>query len=49
LIKFSPYKKQNPDADTSQLEKEIDQLIYNLYDMTQEEIQVIEGSLDEQK
>jgi len=42
-------KKQNPDADTSQLEKEIDQLIYNLYDMTQEEIQVIEGSLDEQK
>jgi len=35
-------KKQNPDADTSHLEREIDQLVYKLYDLTDEEIKIIE-------
>jgi len=35
-------KKQNPEADTSQLEKEIDRLVYELYDLTDEEIKIIE-------
>jgi adenine-specific DNA-methyltransferase len=29
-------KKQNPDADTSNLEHQIDQLVYKLYDLTEE-------------
>ncbi|HDP76213.1 MAG TPA: hypothetical protein ENN49_10200 [Bacteroidales bacterium] len=36
-------KKQNPEADTRQREKEIDQLVYKLYDLTEEEIKIIEG------
>ncbi len=36
-------KKQNPHADTSQLEREIDQLVYKLYGLTEEEIKIIEG------
>jgi len=37
-------KKQNPDEDTSHLEKQIDQLVYKLYDLTEEEIKIIEGA-----
>jgi type II restriction/modification system DNA methylase subunit YeeA len=37
-------KKQNPEADTSQLEKEIDRLVYKLYGLTEEEIKIIESS-----
>jgi len=37
-------KKQNPEAATSQLEKEIDQLVYKLYNLTEEEIKIIESS-----
>jgi len=37
-------KKQNPEADTSQLEKQIVQLVYKLYDLTEEEIKIIESS-----
>jgi hypothetical protein len=37
-------KKENEDADTKQLEKEIDQLVYGLYDLTPEEIEIIENS-----
>jgi hypothetical protein len=36
-------KKQNPQADTTALETEIDQLVYKLYDLTEEEIKIIEG------
>ena len=36
-------KKANPDADTSALESEIDKLVYRLYDLTPEEIAVVEG------
>jgi len=35
-------KKQDPNADTSALEKEIDQLVYQLYGLTEEEIQIVE-------
>jgi len=37
-------KKQNPIADTTELESKIDQLIYQLYDLTEEEIKIVEGN-----
>lgn len=37
-------KQQNPTANTSALEAEIDRLVYKLYDLTAEEIRVIEKS-----
>jgi hypothetical protein len=35
-------KEQNPNTDTTILENEIDQLVYRLYDLTEEEIKIIE-------
>ncbi len=35
-------KKQNPSADTSALESEIDRLVYRLYGLTEEEIEIVE-------
>jgi type II restriction/modification system DNA methylase subunit YeeA len=35
-------KKQNKNADTSAYEKQIDQLVYKLYSLTEEEIKIIE-------
>jgi hypothetical protein len=43
VIQILAHKKQNPDADTSQLEHEIDQLVYALYQLTPAEIALIEG------
>jgi adenine-specific DNA-methyltransferase len=37
-------KEQNPSADTSLLESQIDQLVYQLYELTEEEIAIIEES-----
>ncbi|MCC6257359.1 MAG: Eco57I restriction-modification methylase domain-containing protein [Chitinophagaceae bacterium] len=37
-------KKQNPSIDTIGLESKIDQLVYQLYDLTEEEIALIESS-----
>jgi len=37
-------KKTNPNADTSALEDEIDQLVYKLYNLTPEEIAIVEGN-----
>jgi hypothetical protein len=37
-------KRVNPQADTSAWEQEINQLVYELYGLTQEEIAVVEGS-----
>ena len=37
-------KNANPAADTSALEREIDQIVYNLYDLAPEEIAIVEGS-----
>lgn len=36
-------KKQNPTADTTPLECEIDKLVYELYGLTEEEISIVEG------
>ena len=37
-------KKENPKADTSALENDIDELVYKLYDLTPEEVEVVKGS-----
>ena len=37
-------KKQIISVDTQELEKQIDQLVYKLYDLTPEEIAIVEGS-----
>ncbi len=37
-------KKENPAADTTTLEAEIDQLVYRLYGLTEEEIVIVEGT-----
>ena len=36
-------KQKDPDADTSGLEWQIDQMVYKLYDLTPEEIAIVEG------
>jgi hypothetical protein len=41
--KILALKNQNSRADTSVLENEIDQLVYELYDLTPEEIALVEG------
>ncbi|HSV89191.1 MAG TPA: DUF559 domain-containing protein, partial [Bacteroidales bacterium] len=38
------HKKQNPSADTTALETQIDQSVYQLYDLTEEEIKIVEGN-----
>ncbi len=38
-------KSLNPKADTSVLEKQIDEIVYKLYDLTEEEIAIIESSV----
>jgi hypothetical protein len=40
--KIMQAKKQNPEADTSEWEKEIDQWVYKLYELTEEEIAIVE-------
>lgn len=42
VIKILALKKKNPDANISALEIEIDQLVYQLYGLTQEEIAIVE-------
>ena len=37
-------KRTDPDADVSELENEIDQIVYLLYDLTPEEIAIVEGT-----
>lgn len=37
-------KKSDTKADTNELEKEIDRLVYELYDLTEEEIKIVEGT-----
>ena len=38
-------KKDNPDTDISTLERQIDQLVYQLYGLTAEEIRTVEGGV----
>jgi hypothetical protein len=40
--KILAQKKENPEVDVSALESEIDQLVYKLYGLTEEEIQIVE-------
>ena len=37
-------KRTNPDADVSELENKIDQIVYSLYDLTPEEIAIVEAA-----
>ena len=43
VTKIISIKKQNPHSDTSYLENQIDQLVYQLYNLTEEEIKIVEG------
>ena len=45
VIRILSAKKSNPLADTITLENEIDQLVYQLYGLTEEEIKIIEQSI----
>jgi adenine-specific DNA-methyltransferase len=38
-------KKEKPTSDTTDLEAKIDQLVYQLYELTEEEIAIVEGSV----
>jgi adenine-specific DNA-methyltransferase len=42
FIQIHAAKKQDPAANTSSMEKEIDQLVYQLYGLTEEEIKIVE-------
>ena len=39
-------KKSNANSDTTRLENKIDQIIYKLYELTEEEISIVEKSVD---
>ena len=39
-------KKANPQADTRRLEREIDVLVYDLYGLTEDEIAIVEDSVN---
>jgi len=41
--KILSVKKKDAQADTSELEGKIDQMVYNLYDLTPDEIAIVEG------
>jgi hypothetical protein len=43
LEKILAQKKKTPDTAVSALETEIDRLVYKLYGLTEEEIQIVEG------
>ena len=38
-------KQRDAEADTSALEREIDQLVYALYGLTPDEIKIVEGAV----
>ena len=40
---FNPSQKPNPDADNTDLEAEIDKLVYKLSGLSEEEIDLIQG------
>jgi hypothetical protein len=41
--KILPAKEKNPEVDTSPLEKQLDEMVYKLYELTEEGIKIIEG------
>ena len=36
-------KEENAKTDTSQLEKQLDEMVYKLYELTEGEIKIVEG------
>jgi hypothetical protein len=44
VMQIMQAKAISPDADTSSLESEIDQIVYQLYGLTPEEVAIVEGS-----
>ncbi len=42
-LKIKNIKMQNPSAQTKEIEHQIDQMVYKLYDLTEEEIKIVEG------
>jgi adenine-specific DNA-methyltransferase len=44
VVEINEIKKQNPTAETIALEAQIDQLVYQLYDLTEDEIKIIENA-----
>lgn len=42
-------KKENPEADTSKWEKQIDLMVYHLYNLTYEEAKIIDAELSEEE
>lgn len=43
VLRIISLKKENPKADTAALENEIDQMVYNLYGLTEKEIAIVEN------
>ncbi|MDM8548589.1 Eco57I restriction-modification methylase domain-containing protein [Desulfobacterales bacterium HSG2] len=39
-------KKESPDADTAELEKQIDLMVYKLYDLTYEEVRIVDPDIE---
>jgi len=39
-------KRKDKSADTSHWEREIDELVYELFDLNEEEIKIIEGKIN---
>ena len=44
IIESLPAKQRDAGADVSELEREIDELVYALYGVTPEEIKLVEGT-----
>jgi len=44
-MKHFRQKQQDPAADTSALEAEIDRMVYDLYGLTEEEVRIVEGGV----
>jgi len=42
--KILTQKKENPQSDTKELEREIDTMVYKLYELSEEEIRIVEGN-----
>ncbi|MDD3462026.1 MAG: type II restriction endonuclease [Sulfurospirillaceae bacterium] len=43
MDKILTCKASSPKADTSELEAKIDKMVYELYDLSEEEIAIVEG------
>ncbi|MFA5689642.1 MAG: TaqI-like C-terminal specificity domain-containing protein [Kiritimatiellales bacterium] len=44
VVKILKIKKKNPDADVSAFEAEIDQIVYKLYGLTEDEVKIVEDA-----